>query len=158
MKNLKAFTLTEVLITALLLSFVLAGVGSVLVISSKESERAMASTGGRVLSDAVFNIFLDTIRPAKSISLISDKKIRVTSESGSVTEFEYVPSSFSVLRNGKQIVMPQFANTEAKITGLVFTNGTPASKTVLVNVKVVSKTREFVSTNGFSSQFYCRNN
>ncbi|HQO09307.1 MAG TPA: type II secretion system protein [Clostridiales bacterium] len=158
MKNIKAFTLIEVLITALLLSFVLAGVGSVLVISSRESERAMASTGGRMLSDAVFNIFLDTIRPAKSLSVVSDKKIRVTSETGSVTEFEFVPASNSLLRNGKKLVTLQFANTDAKITALTFTNGTPASKTVLVKMDVLSKTNDFVSSNGFSSQFYCRNN
>ncbi len=158
MRCKKAFTLTEVLVTALIASIVLSGIVSVIYISSRESDRAVAKFSGRTVSDVVFGIFTDAIRPAKKVQVINSSKLLVTDDSGSVTSFEYDPSSFSVRKNGKTIYTPSLSRTDNKIRSLTFTSGTPAEKAVWINVEVESKTQDHSSVHSFNSQFYCRNN
>ncbi|MFA6653101.1 MAG: prepilin-type N-terminal cleavage/methylation domain-containing protein [Candidatus Delongbacteria bacterium] len=154
----KAFTLTEVLVTALIASIVLTGVVSVIMISSRESDRAVAKFSGRTVSDVVFGIFTEAIRPARKIQVVSTSKLLVTDDSGTITSFEYDPSKFSVKKNGKTIYMPSLSKTENKIRSLTFKSGTPAEKAVWINVEVESKTQDHASVHSFNSQFYCRNN
>lgn len=158
MRCKKAFTLTEVLVTALIASIVLSGIVSVIYISSRESDRAVAKFSGRTVSDVVFGIFTDAIRPAKKVQVVNSSRLLVTDDSGSVTSFEYDASSFSVRKNGKTIYTPSLSRTDNKIRSLTFTSGTPAEKAVWINLEVESKTQDHSSVHSFNSQFYCRNN
>lgn len=158
MKLKKAFTLTEVLVTALIASIVLTGIVSVIFISSRESDRAVAKFSGRTVSDVLFGIFTDAIRPAKKVQVVNSSKLLVTDDSGNITSFEYDPSSFSVIKSGRNIYIPSLSKTLNKIKSLTFTSGTPAEKAVWINVEVESKTQDHSSVHSFNSQFYCRNN
>jgi len=158
MKKIKAFTLIEALVTALIASIILAGIGSVFVISCRESDRAVAKFSGRTVSDVVFGIFTEAVRPAKKVQVVNSSKLLVTDDSGIITSFEYDPSSFSVKKNGQNIYTPSLSKTDNKIRSLIFTSGTPAEKAVWINVEVESKTQDHSSVHSFNSQFYCRNN
>jgi hypothetical protein len=75
-----------------------------------------------------------------------------------VTTFELNTTTKALIRNGKTVNLPQFDKTKNKITAFTFTSGTPAEKNVIINLSLTSKTNEAVSTSGFNTQFFCRNN
>ena len=158
MKFKKAFTLIEVLVTALIGSIVLTGVATFIMISCRENDKAVARFSGRTVTDAIFGIFTEAIKPAKKLQVVNSSRLLVTDDLGNTTSYEYDPLNFAVKKNGKNIYTPSLSKTDNKIRSLTFTNGTPAEKVVWINVEVESKTQDHSSVHSFNSQFYCRNN
>lgn len=156
MKRKKAFTLLEMIITALITSIVLVGTIFVLRAAYQATDMGTAINNSNMTADAIHSEFSRVIKPSKKVNWINSYKFEVTATNGTITKYEYKSASHSLYKNDKLFNVISLSNTKNDLT-LTFSKGNPLERVIGIKLVVNTKTADYACNSGFDSQFYCRN-
>ncbi|PID30988.1 MAG: hypothetical protein CR982_00560 [Candidatus Cloacimonadota bacterium] len=157
----KGFTLIEVLVTSVIVSFIFVGVSSFLILSGKISSRVHALTITNSYTNIILTSLTETIREGEKIYWddSNPNKFKVVFKgSKQPVLFEYNQNEKSIYRNGNRI------NSEDINVNCVFDDSTfyvDAFSLYAINIKVdvSTKVNKEEYSNGFTmKEVSCRNN
>lgn len=155
-RNKKAITLIELLVTSLILTIVMSGIGLYLVASYKRADKAYAINSSRMATNLIHSIFSKTIRAAKGVSVKSPTELEIIDLNDSIITLKF--ENNKIKKDGTEIKLPEFARMKTNIVSLQFAEGTPSARCVEINFNMNTKFNSNETLqNGFHSTFFCRN-